>query len=534
MAIALSEDPFETKQSLTGTGQPAGLRNISMRPDTPMPGQKPPIYVTSEGIASTDPNVGSYNRQAMRMASSAGAAEAPAAPGVAAAADAAAPAAGRISRFASGLRTFGTGMLKAAAPAILARTAVSEGVTPTSTNDARLQAIGGPSNASLAQRLSDPVGNAMMTSTPIVGPLLGAFANTDPQLGADIVTRAAGVGMNLLGLNGIADRQIAKKQIPAPTTVFGEGDYGSPGPTLKEAQDQLAQRTLRGSSVAPGFVNGDQPNPTLASPTAVGPGDLTSEKTQLDNEIGKIGKNPFNGIRGNNFYAGTDSQLASNIADELGQRAKVRALQAKYGTDVTAANNAASIRAQMLQMQLGQANRNQDELKAMFDRTATVPVLDKNGQPTGSTVDPALRNRAEDFARSAVAGWDTLSPEQRAQGFENVRHKFLLQELANSGDLGTLGKFFNALGVQNQLGGYTAQPLKIKAVRPLGASDMQQGQTSLADLTLRRPYVEFENGKLYPLRQILNTPELKSSFEQRLSQSSKQAQDQYKKYLTGK
>lgn len=529
-------------QATTGKAPPArsGLRSG----ETAIHAHSGVLYGTPEGIISEDPNVGSYNRNATRMAASpqiAGAASAPAAP----AATLAAPAApqGMFGKMASGLRGFGGNILKAATPAILAKTAVDTGVSPTSEIDQRVQAIGGPSNAGVERTIREsPAFRGAMTATPFVGPALNAAADLDPKFAADIITRTGGAIMSGLGLNGTADRRIAANSISEPSAntampqtpqpgvggpVRGSVPQGDGGPGGYNAMMDVVRRGGGiDESGAMGGVRGGDP---VAAATAGG-----LDSAALDAEIGKIGaNNPFNqGVRNRPFYQGGQEQLAGSIAAELGQRSRVKAMQAKYGTDATILNNQTNARVQMLQMQREQANTNQGELDKTFDRTATVPVMDKNGQVTGSTVDPALRNRAQDFARSAVAGWDQLSPEQRSQGFEQVRHKFLLQELMNSGEANIVGKFMSSIGLADELGGYTAQPLKVKNVRTLGVGDLGQKASRLTSVVSGRPYVEFENGKLYPLQDVVNTPELKGAFESRLKQSPKAVQDQYKKYTT--
>jgi hypothetical protein len=431
MGVALSEDPYEAKRNLTGVGQPVGLRNIPMRDSLPTPpGERPPIYVTSQGIASTDPSVGNYNRDAMRSAASpalgggappSGAA-AGVSPGVAQAATAEAGAASTamsgLRKVGGGLRAFGVGLAKAAAPGILAKDAVDTAVTDTSESDARLKALGMSTSGDVANQVNTPLKSALRyASIPFVGPALSAAANMDPQFAGDLETRGKQALMGGLGLNGTADRKIAQSALTVPNAATAT----TATPAVAASTNPYASNnTLRGSYAAPG-------QPQAGASTEPDP---SNPSTVLDSEISKIGRNPFKGVRGSFFNGGGD-KLASNVADELNQRARVRALQEKYSTDATIANSSANVRLQAMQLQQSQANKNQDELKSMFDRTATVPVTDpKTGQTTGSTVDPALRNRAEDFARNAVAGWDQLSPEQRSQGFEGVRHKFLLQELA--------------------------------------------------------------------------------------------------------
>jgi hypothetical protein len=91
----------------------------------------------------------------------------------------------------------------------------------------------------------------------------------------------------------------------------------------------------------------------------------------------------------------------------------------------------------------------------------------------------------------------------------------------NSGESNALGNFMSGIGVADQLGGYTAQAAQGQGRSLLGVGDLGQKAAALTSVVSGRPYVEFENGKLYPLQDVVNTPELKSAFEQRLAQSSK-------------
>lgn len=296
------------------------------------------------------------------------------------------------------------------------------------------------------------------------------------------------------------------------------------GPNDPDAND--TRNTLRGSFARP------------AAPVQPAPDRREAELSAAIDAA--TSRDPTRGA-GGNFYTG---RYASNVAGVLQDRARAKLLLDKYKTDsVNEASQANSRRtAQTAANQLAATNAEKAaaRVKESVDRLATVQTVHKDGTPSGTTLDPAQRNRIEAYARNSVKGWDNLSPEEQTAAIEGkVRHGVMLNDLAQSDEHNLLGRIMRATGLADELGGQTDTPVGVKAVRELGVGDLKNKNASVLSLAAGTPFVEFDNGRLARLQDVMANPELRNAFETRLKMDPNKARSaevrkQLKKYAGGK
>lgn len=413
-----------------------------------------------------------------------------------------------------GLRAAG----KVAGPLAAGMTGYEAATTSTEDADANVQKRFGPSNSSIERALDNPIMRGAIRNIPFAGPMVAGIADaTDSKTGADVATRGLNAGLGAVFLG-------ADEKDPADAPYTGPKYEAIPPVVLpKMVDDPLSKTTMRSGSF-------ERPSP----------------EDELRAAIDKAtSRNPADGA-GNNFYTG---KYAANVAGILQDRARANMLMKKYETDkqydTSAENSMRTAETARAQMAAKRAEDNQKALDEQIDKLTSVPVKDKDGNQTGTTVDPELRNRFNAVARSHVSGWDKMSPEERMANLENVRHRFMLSELVNSGQAGTLGKFVSFLGFRNYVSDTpTSQPQAVMNIRKLGTGDMGRtdqtgiGRSIAGAVGLGGDYVEFANGKLFPLSEVMASPELKQGLEARIKsglQSSKpeerkRAQEVARKY----
>lgn len=415
-------------------------------------------------------------------------------PNFAAAADAAAPA------LRTGLRFAGD----AAVPAIeLGRAGVvaahaMDPNDPTTGTDVATQVASGTSRAAstiagagIGATLGGPVG-------ALIGGGLGYF-------GSDAAIRG---GRALAGTDTADPYDRTAAQPSAATALKAPATPAAP-------PDQFGDKTITGH-----LGPNDQPTPEFAH----GETDLKAAIKDA------YGRNPYKGVRGSVAAGGLDD-LAANVGNTLQARGNAKALQAKYGSDATLLNAQSQRAIEMARLRYDMNEKAQGHVRDAMDRMAEIPTMNKDGVQTGTTKDPLMRNRLEAYMRSNVQGYDNLAPEQQMSALESSRHGFMLNELANSGDYGTVGKFLSNSGFMDMLGSPSSSPVNVKAIRSIGVGDLGQQSAAATSILSGRPYVEFSNGKLYPLAQAMQNPDYAEALQRRMQFAPKDVQEQFKKRL---
>lgn len=547
---ALGKDNLDHIVTQTNGKLPAGAHGLRTHFATGGLETGNPIYVTPEGFASTDPNVGQYNKAAMSASAAApadaAASTAEAGPGMisrglSAATDAVSkvPYVGRP--IAAGLR--GAAAVGSSVGPAIAKVSsglwAAEGARETAADSGKDLSDMDESSivpSSVTNSLTSPTAIASLRGAPIVGPALGGLADSlDPETTADTLYRGLRAVQHVVPFGNTAGnfagslRTPATPQNSAATALKDSTPAPAPQP-LPPGVTQRPDGTLVGSygGTEGGGAGG------LRSQPVVAPHD-EELRAAID---AATNTNPFQGVRGN-FYTGGDQKLASNIADTLNARSRAKMLLSKYGTDTQAEvareNNARTHALTAARLHYDMANTSQEQLRSATDRIAEVPTLDKDGNVSGKTIDPTMRNHLEAYTRNATAGFDQMSPEQQAAAMEGNVHKLMIRKLADSGDFGTMGKFLTNTGVgqmfgMNALGTPSDAQWNVKSIAPLNASDFLQNGVGMTDILGGRPYAEFDNGKKYPLAALLQNPSYKSAFESGVARAPKSVQAQYLKH----
>lgn len=346
----------------------------------------------------------------------------------------------------------------------------------------------------------------------------------DNKFRADVVT---GVGNSALSAVGMGpDRSGGGAQPPvvtadqattapgaAPGRVITAGEYAS------AADINNPNNVLRGFSDAPIRQAPVQPGRDAT---------LQQDSEDLRAAIDKsTSRNPARGA-GTNMMNG---RYASNVASILQDRARAKLLSKKYESDNTAAtsrqNNTdtnarelytADQRLKFDQRKLSEdiSAKSVDRVKEAIDRIAEVSEPDGKGG-FSTRKNPEMRNKFQAYLHNSVSGFDTLSPEKQAAAVEHGRHGFAVNEIANTPDgYNILGKVLSVPNFLPTLGSDTAAPIGIKAIGKPDFSDVMTQKNARVSGLLGVPHIIFDNGKVFPLDQVLATPELKAGLETRI------------------